>query len=147
MAKFGITICRLDNDSAKEVKRFWFEDGKEEDLLINKEIAALTKVRLLAVRAIANWGAVPQERMIYEETAELIVSASKVQKSVCKLGRASETSLAPLKESLTEEIADHIIMLLQTPEVLGLEYEAIIAAIERKADRALARIDADAKKE
>jgi NTP pyrophosphatase (non-canonical NTP hydrolase) len=83
----------------------------------------MTSVQNICRRAVQKWGAEKQTAMLIEELGELIVAVHHYKRRRVAV------------ESVTEEIADTLIMLEQALFALGISDDELIEAIGRKAER------------
>jgi hypothetical protein len=89
------------------------------------------RASVLGSLALLKWGREAQERMIYEELAEL-------QQAMCKYARATRKD--PARAAIVDELADVFIMGVQALLLYGISEEQLAAKIGEKLARLEGRL-------
>lgn len=91
-------------------------------------LSRIERALMVSERAIRTWGEGPEERMVYEELAEL-------QLALCHYKRGKAT-----RKEVVDEIADAVLVAIHAGSFVGAEAEELVDAVDRKLERTERRV-------
>lgn len=102
----------------------------------------VSRIQKIGRDAIMKWGSPAQKFMIFEEVAELQRELgrfqqvlSEYQKQVCKVERAEKPDTTEIKDAIIDDLADNLIMIVQSTEIFQLDLGRVFTTIDAKLDR------------